>query len=310
MEFAPRVLRPSFELRTWKGNTVLDGSTYNISNKCYNGVIYSSQCLSIDYIVRHDYKDPPTIEQVVFNGDILSSCTQPLVCEVVNSSEAAGCESCSKCPSPGVPGGYETYDHAAEQFSQLWGNITELETPVSNGSASTCSAATCSALEANVTALQEKLVQLENAITALQTPTVFSCYNTPEITSSQTMAPYGTCSPNVESVVDKTTGKFTVAKAGKYRLTFVSLMYPLDMKKVIAIMMKTSGGTETKLARALAQSKIGDEQEQVTISLDIITELAVADTIHVFIMISGTASIPASDAEPFQTFFTGEFISA
>lgn len=161
-----------------------------------------------------------------------------------------------------------------------------------------------------MTALQEKLAQLEDAITALQSPTVFSCYDSPAMTATGTMAPYGTCSPNVGSVVDKTTGIFTVAKAGKYRLSFMSLMYPLDMKKVVALFIKTTGGTETKLARGLAQSKIGVEQEQITISLDIITELAVADTIHVSITISGTASIPVSDSEPFQTFFTGEFISA
>lgn len=154
-------------------------------------------------------------------------------------------------------------------------------------------------------------VSITDAITALESPSVFNCMftNGDVDTTTAILAPY-TCDVNDDNVVDQATGKFTVKKPGKYRLTFMTLNFALNKKKVISSLVKTSSGAESKIARAVAQSMIGDEQEQITTTIDIIHTLKVADTIHVGIQVkSGSKITGQSDlTKPQQVTFTGEYI--
>lgn len=288
--------------KTWKGDIIEDGNSYNITNKCYNGILYTSQCLAIDYIVRHGYKDPPTVTQITFNDQILDTCTQALTCEVANSSETTACDSCSKCPSPGVEGGYETYDHATEQFTQLWGNVSSLNQLVS---------VNLTELETKVATLMGEIATLKTRVGELETPLVFNCaFMSGDIITSTTtgLSPY-TCDINEAIAVDASSGIFTVPKAGKYRLTFMALNVPLMQKKVVCILTKSSSGVETKIARSVAQTKLGDLEEQITTTIDIIHEFLQGDTVQVDISVTKGAKIVGTDStKPQQVTFTGQFI--
>jgi len=77
----------SFE--AWKGNVVKnDTNCFTINNKCYNGVLYSCQCLTFDYIARHSDQVSVNVTKISFIGESLSPCTTPLQCETETTTTA------------------------------------------------------------------------------------------------------------------------------------------------------------------------------------------------------------------------------
>ena len=68
-------------LEAWRGNVFRNGNMFNITSKCYNGIIFPCQCLSFDYIVRHHGTAPENV-QFYFNGENLPACNEPLDCEI------------------------------------------------------------------------------------------------------------------------------------------------------------------------------------------------------------------------------------
>lgn len=151
-------------------------------------------------------------------------------------------------------------------------------------------------------------VSVTDAIKTLEEPPVFNCgFFGGDFSTTGTLSPF-TCDVNEGSVVDPSTGVFTVPKDGKYRLTFMARTVPLNKKKVFCIFIKTSSGTETKIGRSVAQTKVGNEQEQITTTIDIIHQLSAGETVHVLIQVSGGPKINGDDNLPQQVTFTGEFI--
>ena len=70
-------------LEAWKGDVAelapTDGTMWQITNKCYNGLLYGCQCLELGFIVRYPaYSDPSF--QLTFNSRLLDTCSQEPEC--------------------------------------------------------------------------------------------------------------------------------------------------------------------------------------------------------------------------------------
>merc|ERR1712142_890173 len=75
---------PLTSLEAWKGDVkatdLMNGTSWEISNRCYNSKLYGCQCLEIGIILRYSKFDSP-IMQVSFNDIILPNCPEEPYCQ-------------------------------------------------------------------------------------------------------------------------------------------------------------------------------------------------------------------------------------
>ncbi len=87
-----------FAVQAWKGTVTEiepeDGTAWRIDNKCYNGQLYSCQCLELGIIMRYLRYTDPTID-ISLNGMYLPACisepecsTDPSVCPYLLDPES------------------------------------------------------------------------------------------------------------------------------------------------------------------------------------------------------------------------------
>ena len=71
-------------------NTPSDGTHWQIDNKCYNGLLYSCQCLEVGVIMRYCFKSSPNFT-VTFNGIKLNNCPKEPSCGIISNSTNNTC---------------------------------------------------------------------------------------------------------------------------------------------------------------------------------------------------------------------------
>ena len=60
-------------------------TTFSLSNKCYNGILYPCQCLELGYLIRYQSGDKPQPE-FFFNGEEAPSCSDEPACTGVTTT--------------------------------------------------------------------------------------------------------------------------------------------------------------------------------------------------------------------------------
>ena len=64
----------------WKGDiTELTTTTFSLTNKCYNGILYPCQCLELGYLIRHQAGEDPQA-MYFLNGELAPACSEEPPC--------------------------------------------------------------------------------------------------------------------------------------------------------------------------------------------------------------------------------------
>ena len=67
-------------------------TTFSLSNKCYNGILYPCQCLELGYLIRYQSGDTDPQPAFFLNGEEAPTCSEEPACTGVTTTDSTTVE--------------------------------------------------------------------------------------------------------------------------------------------------------------------------------------------------------------------------